>query len=105
MSKIYTLIENQVNALLRVRMEDDFTGEINYGPWIKGPKWVQPFVTGITIIIFIIIFMIFGLALWNYGIQPVLPGIVAKIDGANPAQAASPYVQLMITLLAFMMFM
>jgi hypothetical protein len=104
MSKIYVLIETQVNNLLRLMMEDDYTGQIQYGPLIKGPKWVQPIVSLITTLVFLGIALTFGIYLWNYGIQPVFPGIVAKIDGANPAQASSVYLQLVITLIALMMF-
>ncbi len=104
MSKIYMLIENQVNNLLRLVMEDDYSGQIQYGPWIKSAKWVQPIVTALTTLIFLAIALSFGIYLWNYGIQPVFPGIVAKIDGLNPAQASNTYVQLIITLIAIMMF-
>ncbi len=105
MSKIYNLIENQVNILLRFVMEDDMTGQVNYGAWIKGPKEIQLAVQVITTLVFIFIALFFGLYLWNYGLQPAFPGLVARIDGSNPAQATNPYSQLILTLLAIMMFM
>ena len=103
MSRIYNLIEDQVNILLRFVLEDDMTGQIQYGRWIRGPKWVKPAVQLITTIVFIGIILSFGLFLWNYGLHPVFPGVVARIDPSNSAQAANPYTQLVLTLLALMM--
>lgn len=105
MSKIYKLIEEQVNILLRFVLEDDRTGQIQYGQWIKGPKWVKPAVQLLTTLVFLAVVLFFGLYLWNFGLQPAFPGLVAKIDSSNPAQAANPYTQLVLTLLAMMMIM
>ena len=103
MSRIYNMIEDQVNILLRIVLEDDQTGQINYGSWLSGPKWVKPLVTLITTVIFLLVIMSFGLYLWNYGLVPVFPGIVARIDASNPSQASNPFVQLVVTFLALMM--
>lgn len=103
MSKIYKLIEEQVNILLRFVLEDERTGQIQYGQWIKGPKWVKPAVQLITTLIFLAIVLFFGVYLWNFGLQPVFPGVVAKINPADPNQAANPYTQLILSLLAMMM--
>lgn len=103
MSKIYNMIESQINNLLRFKLEDDWSGEIKYNKWISGPKAVKPFVQAITTLIFLAVILTFGLYLWNTGLVPVFPGIVAPIDPTNPSQAANPYVQLILTLLALMM--
>jgi len=105
MSKIYKLIEEQVNNILRWRLEDDLTGQIQYNQWISGPKVVKPIIQLIATFIFLFVVLFFGLYLWNYGLHPAFPGVVAKIDPLNPAQAANPYTQLILTLLALMMFM
>lgn len=102
MSKLYKLIEEQVNILLRFIMEDD-RGQIQYGKWIQGPKWVKPFIQFVTTIIFLLIILAFGLYLWNYGLHPVMPGLIARIDSNNPLQARNPYAQLVLTLLALML--
>jgi hypothetical protein len=102
MSKIYTMIENQVNTLLEFTMVDD-SGNLQFSSLIPNPKWIKPIVQIITAVIYLAIVLFFGLYLWNFGLQPVFPGIIAKIDPANPAQAANPYTQLILTLLAIMM--
>jgi hypothetical protein len=105
MSKIYKLIEDQVNILLRFVLEDEYTGQIQYGKWISGPKWVKPFIHLITTLVFLFVVLFFGLYLWNFGLHPVFPGVVAKIDPMNPVQSSNPYSQLVLTLVALMMFL
>lgn len=104
MSKIYKLIEEQVNMILRFVLEDDRTGQIKYGQWIKGPKEVKPFIHFISLIVFLVLTLTFGLTLWNQGLHPAFPGVVAKIDPSNPLQNPNPYVQLVLSLLAVIMF-
>ncbi len=104
MSKIYLLIQEQVNNLLRFVLEDNETGEIQYSSWVPGPKWVKPIIQLLTILIFLAVVLFFGLYLWNYGLQPAFPGIVAKLNPNDPNQASNPYTQLILTLLALIMF-
>lgn len=105
MSKIYTLIEDQVSNIVRIILEDEDTGELKFGSFIKGPKWVKPAISIITAFVFLFIALFFGLYLWNYGLAPVFPSLVAKIDPVSrPDQAGNPYVQLFLTLIALMMF-
>lgn len=105
MSKIYSLIETQINNILRVVLVDDYTGEIKYGSMIPGPKWVAPVVSVLTSMVFLLIVLTFGVFLWNKGLHPVFPNIVAPIDGNNPIQSSSPGVQLVLTLFALMLFL
>ncbi len=102
MSKIYNLIESQVNTILRLVLEDDRTGQIDYG-WLGGAKYIQPLVMFITSVIFLFIILNFGLYLWNFGLAPVFPGLVAPISAANPSQASNPLIQLVITFMALML--
>ena len=105
MSKIYTLIEGQINNILRILLVDDYTGEIQYGSWIPGPKWVSFVVSLITLFVFLAITLVFGVFLWNKGLHPVFPNVVAAIDHNNPLQASSEWVQLVLTLFALMLFL
>ena len=102
MSRIYNLIENQVNSILRLLLEDNQTGQVDYS-WVGGPKWIQPIVTLITSVLFLTVLLSFGLYLWNFGLVPVFPGLVAPISSTNTAQAANPFIQLVITFIALMM--
>jgi len=95
------MIENQVNNLLRIKMEDDVTGTISYGPYLRGPKWVKPFVQILSALIAIGILLFFGQYLWNKGLVPVMPNILAPIDGSSPMQQ-EPLYQLILTLLALL---
>lgn len=105
MSKIYSLIESQVNNILRIMLVDDYTGEINYGTMIPGPKWVAPVVSILTSVVFLMIVLTFGVFLWNKGLHPVFPNVVAVIDSKNPLQASSEGMQLVLTLFALMLFL
>jgi len=104
MSKIYQLIETQINSLLQFILQDAHTGEIQFNQWIRGPALFRSIVQFISIVVFIILALMFGVYLWNFGIVPVLPGLAAPITSADPAQAANPYVQLIVSLIALMMF-
>jgi hypothetical protein len=101
MSKLYNLIENQVNIVLRILMEDNETGQIQYGAWISGPKWVKPIIALITTIVFLVILLIFGLFLWNNGLHRVMPNVFAEINDNNSYE--NKYTQIVITLLALML--
>lgn len=105
MSKIYALIESQVNNIMKVLLVDDQTGQVNYGGLIPGPKWVGLVVQLVASIIFLSIALFFGLYLWNYGLAPVFPNVIAPISPNNPSQAGSAYVQLTLTLFALMLFL
>jgi hypothetical protein len=105
MSRIYALIEEQVNNILRMILEDDETGQIKWNGIISGPTRIRPFITFVSFFVFLALILTVGVFFWNKGLQPVFPGIVAKIDSNNPAQAPSEYVQLVTTLFAIMMFM
>lgn len=103
MSKIYQLIEEQINNIFRINMEES-NGQLRLPGWIPGPQFVRPLIQFVSAIIFIAIVLYFGVRLWNFGIQPVLPGIVAPIQPGQPGQNSTPETQLLLTLLAFLMF-
>ena len=103
MSRIYKMIEEQVNNLLRFQLEDDLTGRIQYNQWISGPKVIKPIIQLLTTLLFLAVVLFFGVYLWNNGLQPVFPNVIAKLNPADPNQASSPYTQLLLTLMALMM--
>ena len=102
MSRIFTLIEEQVNNIVRILLEDQETGELMFGSWLPTPSYIQPLVSAVAIVLFLGLILVFGVYLWNKGLHPAFPGIVAKLDASNPNQSGSPYTQLLITLLAIM---
>jgi hypothetical protein len=102
---MYALIESQVNNIMKVMLVDDQTGEVYYGGLVPGPKWVGLIVQLIASIVFLSVALFFGLYLWNYGLAPVFPNIVAPISPSNPSQSGNAYVQLTLTLFALMMFL
>lgn len=101
MSKIYAIIESQVNNILRLNMEDE-NGVVQYGTLIPAPKYIQPFISLLTALIIVILVSIFGLFLWNQGLHATMPNVFAEIATGQPGQAQKPFVQLLITLLALM---
>lgn len=106
MSNFYKIIENQVNIILRFVLSEDDKGELQYGSWVSGPRWVQLFVQVLTLLLFLTIVSIFGVYLWNNGISAVFPNVVQPL-GVPPSeikQRDNPYLQLIITLFALMMF-
>jgi hypothetical protein len=103
MSKIYNLIENQVSNVIRIILEEN-DGTLTFNSLIPNAKWVNPIISIVTSLVFFTLALFFGLYLWNYGLQPAFPGIVAQINPSNPSQASNPYVQLILTLIALLMF-
>lgn len=93
MSQLFNMIDNQVQILLRLLIEDD-TGNIQYGPWIKGPKYIRPILSIVTTLVYLAIIVWVGQYLWNQGLVPAMPRIFAPIY---------TYRQLLLTLLALMM--
>jgi hypothetical protein len=76
-------------------------GDIKYTDLLSGPKQIKAFITFLSGIIFLILVAIFGLFLWNQGLQPAFPGLVAPIGRLQPLpQSPNPFFQLAITLLA-----
>lgn len=98
MSKLYSLIEDQVNIILRLIFEDD-NGEVAGD---SAPKYLFLALKLISALFFLLVVLLAGLYLWNYGIAAVFP-IVDAIGEPKPAQLDNPYMQLVITLLALMM--
>jgi hypothetical protein len=101
MPRLYDMILEQSNILLRFFLEDD-SGQVNYGPLIKGPKWVKPILYVMSIFIYLSILMVFGKYLWNQGLQVAFPGVVAHIGQGVSQQLPNPYQQLMVTMVALM---
>lgn len=102
MSRIFSLIETQVNLILGTILDQGTLDKIRDGEIQIGPQSIVPVAYFLSMLIFLFVILAFGVYLWNFGLHPVFPGIIAKIDPANPAQATNPYVQLVITLIAIM---
>lgn len=99
MSKLYNLIEGQVNTFLRFFMETD-EGQIRYTDLLSGPKQIRAFITLASAILFGIVTSLFGLYLWNQGLHPVFPSLIAPIGGKAFPQSENPFYQLIVTLVA-----
>jgi hypothetical protein len=93
MSKLYTLIEQQVNNFLRLVFEDD-SGNVEYGGIIPGAKWVAPVIQFIAILVFLFIILFVGQYLWNKGLVPAF-SFVQEIEDSQ---------QMLLTLFALIMF-
>ncbi len=102
MSKLYTLIEDQVSLLLRTIYEDDY-GQYHFGSFVSNMKILNAILFIMTMLIFIAIVMMFGLFLWNYGLATVFTFI--RPIGNTEVKQVGEYTQLMITLVALMMFL
>jgi hypothetical protein len=99
MSKLYNLIEGQVNTLLRFFMETD-EGQIRYTDLLSGPKQIKAFIAIISAVVFGMITILFGLYLWNQGLHPVFPNVIAPIGKESYPQSENPFFQLIVTLVS-----
>lgn len=102
MSKILSLLSSQVGVLYTM-FSRDTSDEVLYG-WDKGSPSVRLTIQLVTVIVFIMLIVMVGLYLWNRGLHPVFPSIIAPIDGTSLNQFKDPYRQLIVTVLAIMMF-
>lgn len=100
MSTFYAIIESQVNTILKFMFEDRQEQEKS---WVPGPRWIQLIVQFFTLLVIMFLIAFFGLYLWNRGIHPILPEIISPIDGRE-GQFQNPYLQLIVTIIALMMF-
>lgn len=92
MSKIYALIEDQVASMV-LNMNVNSVLGLSLGTFVKA----------VTTVIYVGVLLVFGVYLWNHGLQPLFPGLVAKINNSDPNQMANEYGQLLLTLIALMM--
>ena len=102
MPKLYGIIEDQVNNILRFFMEDPFSGNVAYNALIPGPAYIKPVIQGIAILLYLVILLVAGLFLWNQGLHVAFPNVVAAF-GDQPIRVYNSYVQLIISLVAIMM--
>lgn len=99
MSRLYTIIENQVNNLLQYLMIDE-AGRIQYNSIIPTPDSIRPAIVILTMMFFIAIVSTLGIFLWNQGLSPLLP--VEPITGSGK-QLKNKYLQLFLTLVSINM--
>lgn len=102
MPKLFDMIEEQINIMLRFVLEDDETGQVHYNSWIPGPKWVRPIIYFFSLLIYFLVILMFGLFLWNQGLHVAFPSMVAHIGPGQAFQLANPYSQLITSLVALM---
>lgn len=103
MPALYNLIEKYINLLLAIFFEKDRLGRIQYTKFVRGPEEFKLIVEVLTLFLFLGFVLAFGKFMWNYGIVPAFPNVVARIDERQPGQASSSYVQLTLTVLALSM--
>jgi hypothetical protein len=102
MPRLYNLIEDQVSIITRMIMENDY-GDVEYGGFIRSPKWVKPIINLVSVLIYLGILFVGGLFLWNRGLSAVIPAI-SPIGESRPKQLRNRFTQLLLTLIALMMF-
>lgn len=77
MSRIYNIIEGQVNNILRITMEGE-DGQVEWDFWSQyiDPKYIRVIVSLIASIIYLMLFSMLGIYLWNQGIHVMAPNVV-----------------------------
>ena len=77
MSRIYNIIEGQVNNILRMAMEGE-EGQVDWDFWSQyiAPKYIRIIVNLLASIIYLMLFSMLGLYLWNQGIHVMAPNVV-----------------------------
>ena len=98
MPTLYNIIYEQVMSMIRFNIEKE-DGTNDYSYIIPDERWIKPIVHVISSLLFILIALIFGVFLWNKGLVPVFPDVIAKIDGRK-GQQKTPYTQFILTFFA-----
>lgn len=98
MPTIYNIIYEQTMSLVRFNIEKE-DGTIDYSYIIPDQRWIKPIVHIISSLLYVLFALIFGVFLWNKGLEPVFPGLIAKMDGGK-GQQKSPYTQFVLTFFA-----
>lgn len=108
MSRLYNWIESNVAALIN-SITTDSQGNFVPNMLITDNKTFNSVLNVVTIILFILIVLIFGVFLWNQGLAAVTNivkpiGYGSDINGVQmgPRQLRSKYAQLVVTLIALM---
>lgn len=106
MSRLYNIIEGQVNNLLQLIMTDE-SGNVDWGFWnqyIK-PTSIRLLINVIASILYLMLLMLLGLYLYNQGLHVLAPSVLQPIGyGKVYQQDPNPYYQLLVSLFALMMF-
>ena len=105
MSRIYNIIEGQVNNILRMTMEGD-EGQVDWNFWGQyiAPKNIRIMVNILASIVYLMLFSMLGIYVWNQGIHVMAPNVVKSFGSKQYKQDKNEYFQLFVTLLAIMMF-
>lgn len=102
MPALYNLFEKYVNLLIKLFLEFFYTDEEKASKKF-GPMLIQFVVQLITLVFFTAVVLYYGVFLWNRGLQPAFPGVVAKLSPSDPNQLGNTYSQLVLTMLAVIM--
>ena len=105
MSRLYSIIEGQVNNILRIIMEGE-QGQVDWDFWSQyiTPKYLRVSISLFASIVYLTILSMVGIYLWNQGIATMAPGIVKPFGNKAVSQDKNQYFQLFITLFASILF-
>lgn len=104
MPQILDLIKNQVNTIFRLIIEDNY-GNIKpytFMGYTISMKWLALLINLLSVCIYLIAILMFGLYLWNHGLSPVFT-FIAPIGTRKHSQYQSAELQLFVTLIALFM--
>ena len=81
-------------------------GQVDWDFWSQyiAPKYIRIIVNLLASIIYLMLFSMLGLYLWNQGIHVMAPNVVKSFGSKQYKQHKNEYFQLFVTLLAIMMF-
>lgn len=106
MSRLYSIIENQINIILRMFFSND-QGQIQQDmleQYIK-PKSLRLVINVLAAFVYLVLLLIAGTYLYNQGLHVMAPSVLAPLGrGKVYQQTNNQYLQLLISLLALMMF-
>lgn len=105
MSRIYSIIEGQINNILRIVMEGD-EGQVDWDFWSQyiAPKYIRVLVNLLASIIYLMIFSVLGIYLWNQGLHVMAPSVLKPFGNKSYKQDKNEFFQLFVTLLALMLY-
>jgi hypothetical protein len=105
MSRIYSFLESQVNALLKMVLINS-NGEFDAGvasAWLQ-PGNVQLLITFVTGIAYLVVLSVVGVYLWNNGLHVMAPVVIKPFGSGVYTQNPNRFAQLFVTLLALSVF-
>lgn len=105
MSRLFTIIQNQIEAVLRVVMEGD-DGQVDWSYWgqFMPPKYLRVIIAFIAGLLYLLVMSVVGMYLWNQGLSVMAPSVIRPFGSSVYSQSQNPFFQLFITLFALISF-